>query len=539
MKETTESPLHAEETDQPLTTFPSPEVPDSPPEVRRLTLGQAIDENPIGLFQYRILLICGLAFMADALEINLLYFLSECAGDDFGLSDSQKAGLNGSVFCGILLGAMCWGDFSNRFGRLVTFIISTSLVGFGGFCSGLAPNYEALVVMRTIVGFGVGGVTVPFDLLAEFTPAEYRGRFLIYIEFFWVIGSLYVSGMAWAILNQDGWRTLCFVTAVPIAASVLYGGMVLPESPRWLMMKGKVRQAEEVIRRAATVNGIVMEPFVIVEDEEEAEEESNNHLLLVTEKRLRNISLPLWTVWLMFGFTYYGMVLLIGRIFSKDTDDDTDDGDSCSFNYSEIFINATSETFGIILCAVTIDMPSLGRRKSQSLFYFLAAAFVLMIGLLSMGNVSTAGIYVFAYVGRMMIMAASNVTWAITPELYPTECRSMGHAVSNGWSKIGAFFVSFIIFSSLSNAMIAFILFCMNMVACGAGLLLPETRGMEMGTTAFRGSDESSIELSARNSAGKHKQLDAESMSDTSNKSVDSAECTSDNIEKDKEKLVS
>ena len=50
--------------------------------------------------------ICGLAFMADALEINLLYFLSVCAGDEFNLSDAEKAGLDGSLFSFISIGAL-------------------------------------------------------------------------------------------------------------------------------------------------------------------------------------------------------------------------------------------------------------------------------------------------------------------------------------------------------------------------------------------------------------------------------------------------
>lgn len=57
-----------------------------------------------------------------------------------------------------------------------------------------------MVAFRGIVGFGVGGCTVPFDLLAEFLPNSHRGQFLMYIEYFWTIGCMFVVGFAWYFL---------------------------------------------------------------------------------------------------------------------------------------------------------------------------------------------------------------------------------------------------------------------------------------------------------------------------------------------------
>jgi MFS family permease len=64
----------------------------------------------------------------------------------------------------------------------------SSLIIIGGFISAFCPNYPSFIVCRALVSFGVGGISVPFDLLAEYLPTSHRGKFLMYIEYFWTIG---------------------------------------------------------------------------------------------------------------------------------------------------------------------------------------------------------------------------------------------------------------------------------------------------------------------------------------------------------------
>lgn len=54
--------------------------------------------------------------------------------------------------------------------------------------AGLAPSFEVLLILRCLVGVGIGAVSIPFDLLAEFVPSSQRGEFLMFIEYFWTIG---------------------------------------------------------------------------------------------------------------------------------------------------------------------------------------------------------------------------------------------------------------------------------------------------------------------------------------------------------------
>lgn len=63
--------------------------------------------------------------------------------------------------------------------RSLLLLTGSSLIILGGFVSAFCPNYASFIVCRAVVGFGVGGISVPFDLLAEYLPTEHRGRFLM------------------------------------------------------------------------------------------------------------------------------------------------------------------------------------------------------------------------------------------------------------------------------------------------------------------------------------------------------------------------
>jgi MFS family permease len=362
---------------------------------KAITLDEALEMNKVGFYHYRILLLCGLAFMADALEVNLLSFLSTCAGAEWDLTDTQKASITGVVFAGIILGSGFWGIISDWYGRKIGFILATAIITFGGVLTGFATSYPLLLFFRGLVGFGLGGANVPFDLLAELLPSNQRGCFLIYIEFFWTIGSITVAGLAWAMLDSQGWRVLALLTVIPVGLSSLISIIYLPESPRWLLSVGRNAEAEKIVRDAAMINGIEMPEFRI--KYEETEESKVDYLNIIKDPALRKITLPLWAAWAGFGFTYYGIILFVSRIYSTTNDDST----SCSFDYPSIFYNALSEIAGVTLSAMLVE--SIGRVNMQTIFYFFSGLTAILMGI----AMPDSALVVVGIIGRIAIMVAS------------------------------------------------------------------------------------------------------------------------------------
>ncbi|KAJ1412267.1 major facilitator superfamily domain-containing protein [Ochromonadaceae sp. CCMP2298] len=233
--------------------------------MRTISMEEALGLIPTGFAHYRLVVLCGLSFMADSLELTLLSFLAPCAAEDWSLTYSERATITSMVFVGIVLGSLFWGQFADRHGRRATFLASMSLVTVGGFLSAVAPNYQLLTLFRGIAGFGIGGATVPFDLVSEFIVSEQRGYFLILTEYFWCLGSILIASLAWACLDSLGWRFLAFAATLPVCATLFVGFFCLPESPRWLLLKGREDEALEVLRATAAANGAIFPDNVRLE----------------------------------------------------------------------------------------------------------------------------------------------------------------------------------------------------------------------------------------------------------------------------------
>ena len=105
--------------------------------------------------------------MAESVEVNLLAFMTIDAAKEWHLNPVQASSIAASVFAGEIAGCSAFGLFGDRFGRKPAFILSIALIAGFGVASSFSPNVYVLVCMRFLVGVGIGGFSVPYDLLAE------------------------------------------------------------------------------------------------------------------------------------------------------------------------------------------------------------------------------------------------------------------------------------------------------------------------------------------------------------------------------------
>ena len=174
--------------------------PASPPAkpvlVPYKTIGELSDEIGWSWYQWRLFFFVGLCVAADSIEVNLLSFISVEATKDWGLAEFWEYTVAAAVFAGEVVGCFFFGLFADRFGRLPAFCVGVGFVSVFGVASSLASNLNQLVALRFGVGVGIGGFTVPFDLLAETCPARLRGLVLCALWTFWTLGSVVLNLIA-------------------------------------------------------------------------------------------------------------------------------------------------------------------------------------------------------------------------------------------------------------------------------------------------------------------------------------------------------
>ena len=156
----------------------------------RISIDDAIEKLGMGIFQWLILVAAGLCFAADAMEVLLLSFLAVVLQAQWSLTDEETASITSAVFLGASTGTLISGYLGDHFGRKPVFSMTAAIICVFGFATAFTNNLWSLIFCRFMVGFGVGGVTVPFDTLAEFVPTSHRGRDLLMIEYFWTGGTL-------------------------------------------------------------------------------------------------------------------------------------------------------------------------------------------------------------------------------------------------------------------------------------------------------------------------------------------------------------
>lgn len=447
-----------------------------------LDIDEAIERLGMGHFQHKVLLATGLCFTADSTEILLLSFLSIVLRSEWGLSDGQTGSITTCVFMGALVGTMVLGMLGDRIGRKPVFFLTATIISVFGLATAATTSYTGLLLTRGLVGFGVGGLTVPFDTLAEFLPSSQRGQNLLVIEYFWVIGSVLVTILAYLTLSI-GWRFFVVMCAIPCILSSVLGLVFVPESPRWLLAVGREHEALLILRGAALTNGKDPDEIFPLHtrliDLSAKEEEGSLSDLFTPQWRL--ITLLLGLSWAGFAISYYGTIMLITLTFSDQDLHHNGEytGVGYSFDYGAILTSSLAEFAGTTLVILMIDRC--GRVRTQAFNYFLGGLFVLLLGLIASDDSIPRKMKISAaFMARLFFMGASCSTWVSTAEILTTDVRTSGHSFANAVARVAGSFSAFLV--ALPTPTAGVILFLTSLVATISTSLLPETKGKSMGT---------------------------------------------------------
>ncbi|MEQ2239330.1 hypothetical protein ILYODFUR_003326 [Ilyodon furcidens] len=325
-------------------------------------------------------------------------------------------------FMGVMAGAAAFGYHSDRFGRKRTLLVSYIITTIFGFASAFSYNFAMFAAMRFFTGFGISGISiVSIVLCIEWINIKHRTLVGVLMSLDWSLSTILLPAVAYFV---NDWRYLIITVTTPLLLAMICWWW-LPESARWLISNGKVKNAHFYLTKCAQFNHReefmadlkpeVLSKVILVEDKNR----KYSYVDLVRTPRMRQLALLTGIVWFGVACLYYGISLNVP-------------GFGVGI-YLTQFIYGITEVPAKVF--IIFFLNKIGRRLTQAGTLFLTGLCIFS-NMFIPQNQLTARIVVGA-LGKMFAEAAFTTVFLYTAELYPTVMRQNGLGYSSFMARIG------------------------------------------------------------------------------------------------------
>jgi MFS family permease len=214
-----------------------------------------LDRLPWSGWHWRIVTALGTSWLLDGLQVTLAGSLAGILEDKhgLGLTGPQVTAGATTYLAGAVIGAILFGYLTDRLGRRRLFLVTLATYSIATAATALSWNFFSFALFRALTGLGIGGEYAAINsAVDELIPGKIRGTVdLVVNSTFWVGASL-GSVVSWFLLSGHvasvnvGWR-IAFGSGAVLGIGVLALRLMVPESPRWLMLRGREEQADTIV----------------------------------------------------------------------------------------------------------------------------------------------------------------------------------------------------------------------------------------------------------------------------------------------------
>ncbi|MCI9858016.1 MFS transporter [Microbacterium proteolyticum] len=431
-------------------------------------VSERLDALPFTRRHGRILGGSGLGWALDAMDVGLISFVIAALSVQWQLAPTEASWIASVGFAGMAIGASVGGLLADRFGRRHVFALTLLVYGLATGASALVGGLAALLVLRFVVGLGLGAeLPVASTYVSEFAPARMRGRLIVFLEAFWAVGWTAAALIGYLLVpaSADGWRWAFAIGAVPaVYALIVRWG--LPESPRWLASRGRNAEAIVIVRDLEAAAG-----RVALEASTEGVSASapavRPRVSALWAPALRARTASLWVLWFCVNFSYYGAFIWIPTILVAQ-------GYDLVRSFGFTLIITLAQLPGYAVAAWLIE--AWGRRATLATFLAGSAVAAVLFG-------TATGEFAVIATGMMLSffnLGAWGALYAATPETYPTTLRATGAGWAAGVGRIASIIAPLAVppLLGLGGAQLLFVVFAAFFaIAVVAALFLREQRG--------------------------------------------------------------
>ena len=415
----------------------------------------------------------------------------------FSLDEIQVGWFVGCALIGSIIGVLMAGKLSDRWGRKVTMLVAAVFFSVSGIACAFVGSFEQLVVARILGGIGIGVVSIVSPLyISEVSIAQYRGRLVSLYQLAVTIGFLgaYLTNFqllhfsqSGAVLNT-GWMNLVFVSEVwrgmlgfCSLPAILFFCIIffIPESPRWLILKGRDERAVGIFRKIYLSEVEVDTQLQDTKSVVQSETKSDWKFLL--QPGIFKAVLIGAAIAILGQFMGVNAVLYYGPTIFEEAG--LSGGDAL---FSQVLVGIVNVVTTVI--AVFI-IDKVGRKK---LVYYGVSGMVLSLLLIgfyfhfseSMGLPNSFLLFFFLFYVFCCAISISAVIFVLLSEMYPTRIRGMAMSIAGFALWIGTYLVGQLTPWMLQNltptgTFLLFALMCVPYMLI-VWKLIPETTGKSL-----------------------------------------------------------
>lgn len=436
----------------------------------------SVEDVPLNRFHKLLTLRSGGGSFVDGYVLSIIGVVLAHISTSLSLSSFWEGLIAASALIGIFFGGFLGGWLTDRLGRKRLFFVGPTLFILASVAQFWAQTAEAIFVLRLIIGIAVGiEYPVATSLLVEFMPRKYRGPRLAMLTILWFTGAAaaYIVGeLVLRLGGEDAWRWVLASSAI-IGMALFIVRIGTPESPRWLLSKGRQNEALNVIRR------VYGNDYSLANLPEESPNYKINVWSLIYSGYARRMVFVIvfWTCCIIPLFAVYAFAPKVLTAMNVK-------GDSASIGSVLITL------FFVVGCIIATRLiNTIGRRNL--LLYSFAVSGLALLCLGASNNGAGLWILVFFAIYALFIGGAQVLTLVYPNEIFPTEIRAFAVGAGTSISRIGAAVGTYLVPVSLESLGIAQTMY----VAAGitffglflSWVLAPETRSLNLQQAASLG----------------------------------------------------
>jgi putative MFS transporter len=437
-----------------------------------------LEALPFSRWHVRARVIVGSATFFDAFSALSLAFVLPVLVRLWGITPSQIGWLIATGYLGQFVGALVFGALAERYGRIPSVAGATVLMSAMSLACAVAGNFETLLALRLVQGIGIGGeMPVAAVYINELSKAKGRGRFFLLYELIFPIGLMMTGQIGAVLVPTLGWQVMFVIGGIPgllISALLLR----LPESPRWLVAKGRLADADAVIREieaSATGSGI---------GDPGSENATGTGFRIphpASRTRAAELLSPVyrqrtaiaWTLWAAAYFITNGLNNWMPTLYSS----------VYHLSLAQALragtFNNIAQVAVLLVCAFAIDRA--GRRRWTVAGFVAGAVLLAMLGTFAAHSVVS--VIVLVTISYGIVGSVNAVLYLYTPEIYPTRMRAIGTGAATCWLRLASaaapILVGYLVTASGTGAV--FLMFAgAGAVGAVAGLGMLETRNRRL-----------------------------------------------------------